>query len=210
MLPLKLVGKFLVVFLLCFGLLTWPRPKLEEAYAQFYQYSGNKVFDPFGSSGRVHFHPPPDAGVKSDTAISLMNQQNGARTRFHTNSRFIAYVPTALVVSLILATPIRWRRRLWALLWGLLLINAFIIIRLFLQILGAFSGVILTDAGVALSSDHPLVIFSPGLFWMRCLGFLLVVFLVSSAGNFVVPVFIWALATFRPRDWRKILPRLEK
>jgi hypothetical protein len=31
----------------------------------------------------------------------------------------------ALTIALIMATPVQWRRRSWALLWGMLLINAF-------------------------------------------------------------------------------------
>jgi hypothetical protein len=193
----KLVGKALVLFITTFVLLAIPWQPVRTAYAKAYQATGNAVFATFGESGRVEFKPVEKEGKKGDTAIKLHNRRTGAFGYIYTNSRFMGYVPTALLISLIVATPVPWRQRGRALILGFVAVNAFVLFRLALALLQNFT------------SASEIGMYRPGPFWSTVLGAAYALFVVTAAGAFVVPVLIWALVTFRRADWRRIFKTLE-
>jgi hypothetical protein len=170
---------------------------VSTAYVSVYCAAGNYVFGVFEPAARVRFTAAASGHEQAgtDVAVELTNRRTGFSYSILTNSRFMGYVPTALVAALILATPLGWRRRGRALLWGLLAINAFIAVRLLLSVLTALSG------------QSPLALFSPGPWLSACLRALFTLLVVSSAGAFVVPLIVWALACFRRSEWQAILNR---
>ncbi len=91
--------------------------------------------------------------------------------------------PTALLVALIVATPISGKRRAWALAWGLLWEHLFLI---------TFLGYLIWYD----SSEVSLVTFTP--FWKHIAGG----FRDTLVGQFglTIPVAIWVLVTFRRAD----------
>ena len=110
----------------------------------------------------------------------------GVRLEF--SSRQYAYLPTALVVALTLATPIPWPRRAWALVWGLVLIHSFVVLILWLIILHQYIE----------SPSLSLFLLKP--FAHRIFNAVYAV-LMRAHVFFVVPVMVWLIVSFRREDW---------
>jgi len=188
----KLIAGFLGRFILVFVLLMAPWPGLKDGYAAFYRAAGNSLFTRFGDDGRVHFRsstrPDPDRNLE----VVLKNWRTGSEYVFAGTSAK-GYNPTAFVVALILATPIPWRRRLRALLWGLVSVNVYVALRILLFLVVAFSG------------DNALALFTPGPLGQGILDYLNWVVVESFAGALLLPLPIWILVSFKRDDLRTIL-----
>jgi hypothetical protein len=109
------------------------------------------------------------------------------------SSQLAGYTLTILVITLILATPIiSWKRKGWALLWGVILVHVFIIFRMTIGLLFFFS----------LHQELAVVMFSP--FWQNVLNRIYEVLIPNFGIIYTVPVFIWILVTFRRSDWLQL------
>lgn len=192
MLPVKKTAGFFLRLVLFYGLLVAPWPGLREAYARGYRAAGNALFGSFGSDGVVRFEPLSKGREQMDTEIGIGNLRTRPAPKFAQHStRLTGYLPTAEVVALILATPIPWSRRWKALLWGLLLANGLVALRVTILLLYGFSG------------DHPCALYSPGPFWSEVLAGAHSVMVVWVSFTYVAPVFIWIVVTFRRGDLQK-------
>jgi hypothetical protein len=190
------VAAFFAVFVVCFSLLSWPWPRLKQSYASGYRSAAGWLLPTFGKFGRCEYVPV--GNPNADTQVTLVNIRTATRGGFLINTRFMGYVPTVLTFSLIVATPVAWRRRAWSLLWGMLAVNVFVWARLALSVLHGFCGP---------SGERPLSLFSPGPILATVLEFVYFVFAVSSPGHVVVPLFLWVAVTFRHKDWETLLHR---
>jgi len=206
MLPFRTIAAFFLKVILFYALLMVPWPGVREGYGYVYRACGNTFFRCFGSAGRVYFapiSPVPEGKDAKDTAVTLENiQTRGARGTMDMNSRLMGYLPTAFVAALILATPVPWPRRLWALLWGILLMSGFAGVELALRLLDAFS------------DKNVLTVFTLGSAAKGTVVILLKVLGMSPVTAYIAPIFVWVLVTFRGGDWAKILasptsPRLD-
>jgi hypothetical protein len=105
------------------------------------------------------------------------------------SSRNLAYLPTTLLMALILASPVG-RRRLWALLWGLFWIHVFNYLSIAVLV------VMLLGVNPALG-----VMAVPP--WLDKTALTLdELFLAYPGSRCAVAVLIWILATFKRDDWR--------
>jgi hypothetical protein len=194
MLSVKQTYGFFVRLVLLYGLLVMPWPGLLASYAAGYGAVGNAIFGSFGRDGVVRFEPLAAGREKMDTEISIGNlRTRPPPKRAEHSARLTGYLPTAEVVALILATPIAWRRRWKALLWGLLLVHGLIALRVTILLLYGFSG------------DHPCALYSPGPFWSNVLTKMYSLCAVWVSFTFVAPIFIWILVTFRRIDLQRWL-----
>jgi hypothetical protein len=208
MLPPRSLGRFFLLSLAIFLALAALRVPVDRAYAYLFRSAGNVLFTGFWfwPEGKVRFldlyapdqisqinelipgelpagHKPLRAEGVKDTLMVLMNRRVPAFIgQLRTSSRS-AYWPTAMLIALLLATPLSWSRKGWALLWGLLLIHAFIALRLTLTLL----------AGGFAVPDKAYALFHPGAFWQRVLTGGQNVLSDNPTVSFVVPVFIWFL-----------------
>ena len=80
---------------------------------------------------------------------------------------------------------------------GLLVIQLYVAARVTIALLFAFSG------------DNALALFAPSPFWSKVLFHSYRVALPSFAGNFVGPIPIWFLVSFRRGDWERIQKTME-
>ena len=193
------VARSFLIFVLCFGLFMWPWPGLNHAYGRFFRGMAVFFLPAVGTHGRCEYIPVGLEGSASDIKINLINKRTGVGVAHNVlSSRYFGYVPTALVAALVLASPIGWRRRGWAMLWGMLGINVFVLLKLLVLVLYEFAG---------LSGYQDLMLFSPGRVTAYALAFAHLVLIASPAGGFVIPIVVWALATFRRRDWNQLLAR---
>ena len=195
--PLKPVAAFFLKVILFYALLMIPWPGVREGYGYVFRACGNTFFRSFGSTGRVYFAPisPVPAGKDAkDTSVTLENiQTRGARGTMDMNSRLMGYLPTAFAAALILATPVPWSRRLWAVLWGVLLMSGFAGFELALRLLDAFS------------DKNVLAVFSLGPVGKASVVILMKVLAMSPVSAYIAPIFVWILVTFRRGDWAKLV-----
>jgi hypothetical protein len=170
-----------------------------KTYATAFRAMGDTLFGSFGSQARCEFLEVEPDDRRTDTEIKMTNLRAAKWQKRRVSSRMMGYVPAALVTALALATPIPWRRRAWALILGLLFVHLFVALALGISILHAFCG---------LEGTSEIAVWSLGPIASLALSFAFTVFVAYSAGQFVVPVIIWALVTFRRREWEAIFRRL--
>ena len=184
--------KFLLRFLVIFGLLIVPWPGLNQAYSQYFQSLGQMVFNPAGETKRMVVFSPASGKIPGmDTRLALENagladaSGRGPVRSTEIDARSIGWVPTALTMALVLATPIPWTRRLLALAGGVVLIHLFIFFTLQAWIWNY-------------SPDVSLLTLSQ---WQqRVVGELNYALMNQLGISFTVPVVIWTLVTFRRQD----------
>jgi hypothetical protein len=126
---------FALRFALIFGLLIFPWTGWNEAYGNYFRGLGQAAFSR-DEGNRIVLFAPNDGPANSrglGTRISLANRGHvdssgkALLKSAQLDTRSIGWVPTALTVALIVATPISWRRRAWALAGGLILVHSFIL-----------------------------------------------------------------------------------
>ena len=182
---------FLLRFVVVFGLLIAPWPGWNEGYAQYFRAFGQWTFGQDNGPRVVIFAADDQAGSTLDTRISLGNRElldangKGLIKRTEINTRSIGWVPTALTIALVAATPVPWRRRVLALAAGLLLVHVFIFFSLQTWIWNN-------------SPDVSLLTLSH--FWKTVTDELAYAFMNQLGISFTVPVLIWVLVTFKRQD----------
>jgi hypothetical protein len=185
--------RFLLTFGLIFAVLIAPWPGWNEAYGDYFRAFADGGLNAAGGEQMVRLSVNlQDPGSPNlDTRIKLGNRKlldasgRGLLVTTGLDSRSIGWVPTALTLALILATPIPWRRRAIALLGGLVLIHAFILLSLQAWIWDSGPGVNLGS-----SSPH----------WAAIAEGLDFTLIHQLGASFSVPVLVWILVTFRRQD----------
>jgi hypothetical protein len=179
---------FMLRFGVIFGLLIAPWPRLNQLYSQYFQALGGMAFGPSAGSDRVViFESASGHNAGLDTRITLENTAllgsdgKGAAKSVEVDSRSIGWVPTALTMALVLATPIPWKRRLAAFAGGIVLIHLFIYFTVQSWVWNA--------SAMTLSA-----------FWQRAAGELNYALMNQMGASFTVPVLVWILVTFRRQD----------
>lgn len=187
----KLVSLFFVKLAFFYAIFLIPWPGVREAYASGFRAGANLLFRTFGERGRAYFEPLDLTGKgfdAYDTRIVMRNLKTGARgTIPGMNSRLMGYLPTVFAATLILATPVTWKRRGVGLCLGMALMSAFAAFDVWLYLMDVW-----TDA-------TPLGIYAPPP-WGRSL-FVAALNVVgrSPVTAYIVPVFVW-LVLIRRED----------
>lgn len=197
MFPLRLllggVTRVVVIYVVLL-LAAWPM--LGGVYSAVFRSAGEALFGSFGSEGVVEFRAA-NASVSGgihENRMYLWNRRNpNAYFQVTNSTRYVGYVPTILVIALIVATPVPWARRGWALLWGMMIVHCFIAVRL---------GVVLV---IAFCGDAPWRIWQPSPFWQSVLSSTGEGLANSPSISFIVPVFIWLVVTVRRDDVMRIM-----
>ncbi len=195
MFPRKKIAGFVFRLVLFYGLLVAPWPGLQQAYSTVYRGACNAIFGSFGSGGVVRFGPSAKGRPGTHAEITVRNVRSPTVATTSHSIRFTGYLPAAEVLALILATPIPWSRRWKALVWGMILVNGFVLLRVWITLLYWFS------------RDQPWALYHPSPFWSKFIGGLFEFASVSPACSFVVPVLIWILVSLRDSDCPAIIPR---
>lgn len=180
----------LVRFALIFGLLIYPYRGLDEGYASCFRFLGTIVFDRDGDARVVRFraHEIQHGFSTLSTQMLVANRElvdssgRGKALLVDLDTRSIGWIPTALTIALVLATPIPWRRSARALFWGLVLIHILILFSL---------QVAIWDQWAELSSHAA----SP--LWQTIVDALYYTLITQMGASFAAPVVIWIAVTFR-------------
>lgn len=185
------VALLVVYYTALVALSLWP-PYM-NAYRAGFRTCGNLLLGRFGSTARVEFTPADPTEDMDDTAGMITKLSPlPAKASMKIKSRHMGYLPTAFALALILATPVPWRRRAVALLWGFLLINGFVLAKLVLQI------------GNALSNEDTMRVFLLAPATKSLLVALQKVVAMSPVTAYIAPIFIWALVCLRMEDLRRL------
>jgi len=196
--PLRsLIVRFLIRFVLIFGLLVLPWPGWNDLYGHAFRAVGNAVFAQDGEKRVLYFsaHRQTQGFSSVDTQITIGNRDlidsngKGLAALLGLDTRSVGWMPTALTIALIMSTPIPLQRRAWSLLWGLLLVHAFILFSV---------AVYIWDKSTTVSLDTLSPFYKPiadGLEYT----------LVTQMGiSFSIPVLIWIAVMFRREDVGKL------
>jgi hypothetical protein len=193
----RAVWRLLLAFGL-YALLMAPWPGLTDAYARGYQAGATWIFEARFSGAAVRLVPLEKradrytAGRKVwDTEVHLLNKRTRAGGRFSISSWYSGYMPSVLFLALLAATPIAWRRRGWALAFGLLLLHVWMVLQLGAAIVNEFC------------RAPPPAVFDLSPFWRDALTFYTNTFVKSVLPPFIVPVVVWALVAFSRADWER-------
>ena len=187
------VGRMILIY----GLLIIPWPGFNATYGRYFRALGGLAFAHESGPHLLRFEPVPEAPQHPlDTRLLLADRAQldasgrGPVQYVALDSRGIGWVPTALLLALILATPLPWRRRVWALLVGLMAVHGLILISLATAI---------CSGSMAMSPE------ASGPFWRQVVGGLEETLITQMGAGLVVPVLIWVLVALRKRDlvrWR--------
>ena len=180
-------------FALIYGLLILPWPGWNRCFCKGFCAIGNAVFDGNDEVRQTYFEPYRTVhGLSAlDARITISNRwlanRNGTVpvTVLGLDTRSVGWVPMALTVSLIAATPLPWRRRGPALAGGVALIFAFI--------LGSVALYLWNE-----STDVLLVTLTP--FWKGIADAIEYALITQIGISFSMPVLIWMVVTFRRSD----------
>ncbi len=216
--PPKQLGRFFLLTGVSFAVLMAPWPGLEHGYAYLFRTVSNAFFTQywFWPDGSVRFLnlrdlKPGDVAPGTpvihddrakDTLMELRSRRAPETVGYlRASSRYSGYETTAVLLALILATPVPWRRRGWAMFGGLLLVHLFIAMRLSL-----------TLAAGGFAADKVYALFHPSPFWQRVLARAEGVIADDPTVSFIVPVFIWFLVAMwgRPENQEPKAVRRER
>jgi len=189
------IARLLLGFTLLYGLLIAPWPGWNDAYGGYFRALGRASFPDSGGRRLIRFEAAHTGQTSIDTSITIANRDK-ADAKGHIpaevlglDTRSVGWVPTALILALTAASPVPWRRRLWALAWGLLLVHLFILLSVSCYIWDE-------------SADLALTTISP--FWKVVADGLVETLITQLGVSFVAPALIWVIVTFRVRDFRAI------
>ena len=164
-----------------------PFPGVGRLYTPWFRAICSTFDGPVGANGLVHLLPPGDDSLR-DVEFALRKRDSLSGVKKSISSRYSGYVPTVIVIALVLATPVAWKRRRWALFWGLLLSQVFVWFRVGLSVYGLF---VTRDA---------IRLVSPGPFLTETVRFVMRLVASSSVFSIVAALLIWILVTFRRED----------
>ena len=186
MLSGRRIACFLVLFALVYGLLMAPWPGLTHAVrgVLIADNGGQWVFNAFFPRAQVKLEAKESKGLE-DTRISVRHQATGGRIWMDVNSRQVAFLPVVVVTSLIVATPLGWLRRIWALCQGWALVGVFLVLRLLTMVVyGAYQTLPTPEA-------------VPPTLWDKSVATTVMFVGVGQPMSYIVPILIWGLVTLR-------------
>jgi len=183
----------LVRFLAVYGLLVFPRPLVNAVCASYFCTLGRLIYPAEEGKRILIFERPNEKERPStdDVRIVIENRDwlnvdgSGLVRNLDMNAQAALWRPLALLASLIMASPVSWKRRFWAFAAGLLAIHAYLWATLAVDIWRE-------------SAEISLVTIPE--FLQKPLGMLTNALLIQL--SLAVPVLVWLLCAFRPADFR--------
>lgn len=186
----RIIIKFVATFVVIFCVLMLPWFGLAEGYANVFRAMGTWCFSHDEGRREVTFMDSPDQSLRPTfMRIEIANGDllkpdgSGPVRNLDFDMRGLGWKSTALLVALVLATPLPWKRRLAALGWGILWVQ--------LIVMGFLAFAIWNE-----SSEIGLVTMSP--FWKSLASEWQYNFIAQF--SLAAPVVVWLLVTFRLGD----------
>ena len=191
--PLKIIFRFFALALLLYVILIIPWPGAREGYRAIYQTAGRALFARFGAGGVVRYESRANDELYDLDVV--LGKRGVGEVPAKMDSRRVGYVPVAVIVALVLASPVPWGRKWRALVWGLALVNLFVMFRSILQLLYLYS------------NPSPVRLYELSPFWDTLLARTYELFFLAPACTSMVPALVWVVVTFRREDVHRVLRR---
>lgn len=191
--PLRMLAPRIIIVIGVLSALMLLWAIVGDAYGRAYVSVAQTLFHSLGRNVQVDFSRIAEQDGR-DVSMKVHNTLAGMMVERHIPSRYTGYLPTALLIALVTATPLSRRRRVQSLLVGLSALHAYMA-----------AALLLTIARV-LSRDGPAQLFELSRFWDHALALLVHHTTASPTFSALVPVIIWAAATFRRGDLTHLLP----
>lgn len=216
-----MIARFLFGFLAVYLALMWPWSGWHHAYRDAFVGVSNRAVAQPATAGppcvlcnttgwrktqqgripcerdlhRQIFQPVDDRGTSVDSVLQVKVEVEGVTQwlEIGINSRQVGYLPTAVLLALVVATPIALTRRLRSLGLGIVLIHVFIAIRI---------GVMLFYG-----SHKDWTPPAPGTsdFWATAIQAAVKFFCVGQPMGYIAPVVLWIFVSFRREDVASLL-----
>ncbi len=129
---------FIIKAAVIYILLAAPVSFFDGVYGKIYRKCASTLFHRFHGKGFAQFTEGEDKAIIRVNVGNLnqIRKNNTAPTTFgYLNIRYLGYLPTILLITLILASPVTWKRKAMALILGLVLLNAIIILEQWLHLM---------------------------------------------------------------------------
>ncbi|MFA7345639.1 MAG: hypothetical protein WC003_15175 [Terrimicrobiaceae bacterium] len=190
MISTRTILRFPGIFAVIFAVLILPWLRLGEGDTPVFRTVGTWCFSRDEGQREVTFLESPDKSTRPTYArIEIANRSrlkpdgSGLVRNVDFDARGFGWNPVALLIALVLASPLPWKRRLTALCWGLFWIQFVVMI---------FLAYIIWNE----SSEIGLVTMSP--FWKNIASAWQHHFIAQF--SLAAPVVVWLLVTFRAGD----------
>jgi len=182
---------FVLKAIVVYVLLMAPFSFYDGMYGKFYRSCGGLFFGRFDGNGIARF---TEGSEKKVTRIDIGNitQLDAAgqlkTVWLNTETRGFGYLPTVLLISLVLASPVSWRRKIIALIVGGALVTLLVMFRIWFQIL-------------YLCGQFPwLNLYNFGETQKRIIEFIYQAAVIPINMVLYFVIIIWLLVTFRKED----------
>ncbi|MCX6231290.1 MAG: hypothetical protein NTZ33_07080 [Bacteroidetes bacterium] len=191
MLKNKPLLMFLIKAILIYSLLAAPFSFYDGMYGKFYRACSQKLFHRFHDTGFVQFS---EGKQKYNTNFNIGNYKiiisntSAQATIGEINTRYRGYLPTILLISLIIASPVQWKRKFYGLIIGLVILNAYIFLKQWIDIL--YTSV----------NTSWLKLYDYNESQKKILEEVYLIFIKNFGLIWVVVVIIWMIVTFRKDD----------
>ncbi len=143
MISTKKILLSVVLFIVLYTMLLLPQLHINKLYAEYLCGVGNFLFEDFPRGGFVNLKTQTEKGG-NDIALFLSRADwmEGTKIKGVTANKAsdrIGYLITAFFAALTLATPVSWKRKSIAIMLGLIIITAFVMLKMYIIILNAYT-----------------------------------------------------------------------
>ncbi|MCH7592814.1 MAG: hypothetical protein IH989_08555 [Planctomycetes bacterium] len=187
---------FLLRFLVLYLLLMMPWPGVETNYRDAFVKGGELLYRNLGEYYDIRL-PEETKDKGPDVVIVVPRRDMGKLVELGISSREVGYLGSVVVVSLMLATPVAWRRRLWILGLGFALTCLFVIVRPLPLVLYTR----MADADILSGAVEPGAYQEALAAIVKFVGF-------GQPMSYIVPIIIWLLVAVRRDVVVQLLPEL--
>ncbi len=184
--------RFVLLTGVCLAILLWPWSSVQHLYGSIFERGCALVVAPLAGEIQLEVQAQPPPAAPDRVMIDAFRRRGGDISRILINGRRTGYSPLAILLALVLATPISRWRRLRALVIGGLLVNAFVVLRVVALALLAQASFLNSHAG-----PDPGFLASDG--WISCVKAVSQMLIAGWVGT-LVPVMIWLAVCIRIED----------
>jgi hypothetical protein len=182
------LARFATLALAAFALLVLPWPPLRAGIAAAFRGLAGASFALAGLGKRVEFRP---------LAARVVSRSSGEYWDVPCDEFVVGFLPLAVFLALLAATPLPWRARLRDLALGAALVWGYVLVRIAVLLWLGYADHSKSCGGV----HRGAVDTTPGSWSARMLG-ALTTFHLEPMVYFTIPLLLWALVVLRSRERR--------
>jgi hypothetical protein len=198
MLRKKSVFLFLLIFSSVYLVFIIPHTGLDHLYCEFISSRGNRIFSNFRKDLLVNCScEDRNSGNNMILLLEATYRQYGiVRNEKTLNIHLDGFLPFAFLISLIIATPIGWRRKAISIFIGIIIMYAMVIFRIRINIIQGLS--IIHNS---INDSEPPFYFTNS--QLKINNFIFRHFIAPVNSGFIFALFLWLILCFRKKELQK-------